>query len=1290
MSKEEKGKNNEKAAPVEASRGVVSRDIVPEMKESYLDYAMSVITQRALPDVRDGLKPVHRRILFSMHEMGLTASARFRKSAAIVGECFVKGTLVSTPKGLTPIEKLGVGDLVYTQNGAKKITERYIMPERPLIKVTLQNGLANTVTPSQKFKVLTKERQYIWKEAKDLASEDYVVMRGVYPEISDLAKLPGFRGKNMTVNSSLAYMLGQLISDGWVSYDYGLKKMPRLGFCSSDRVVMEKIRSVLSHEFGYEAKIEVKRKKLFKPLYYVRVSSSVVTKYVLGTFFGENIKLTAHTKYIPEQIFKSPRSVISAFFAGLYDGDGSFNSAKRSINYTTVSPRLAAELQSLFISLAINARCYTFGSENKPSRMIAGHASKSNYPAFAVEIAGSHATVFSALVKDFLETPRKKIRAESIANTEKKSREWSDFDVIPYASGWAFGELSFYHIGSGWYRNDDTGEKFRDGITYQGGGKMRYASAIAERPLRGTQIIEWGIAAKLRRVGSPLAEFFEDIIKNGIFFTKISSVESAPAEITYDIQVADDHEFVANGQLVHNCLGKYHPHGDVAVYDSMVKMAQIFSLRYPLVMGQGNFGSIDGDSQAAMRYTEAKMSRVAGEMIRDLDKETVEWRPNYDGTRKEPIVMPSLAPNLLLNGTLGIAVGMASNIPPHNLREVADAIIYLIDDKNATTEDLLKFIKGPDFPTGGVIYGDKDIAHAYGNGKGGVVARGEAEIVETKSGMFQIIITSIPYRVNKSVLIESIANLVREKKLEGIKGLRDESAKDIRIAIDLKNGSHPQAILNYLYKHTQLEETFHFNMVALVDGVPKTLSLKTILEEFIKHRQVVVRRRTEFDLRKAEAREHILLGLSKALDHIDEIIKLIKKAKDVDEARANLMKQFKFSELQANAILDMKLQRLAGLERKKIEDELKAVQELIKSLKEILSSVKRMLTIVKDELREAAAKYGDDRRTKVVKHAAKEFSLEDTIPDSESILVLTTGGYIKRTDPDEYRKQRRGGVGVVDLDTKEEDFVSIFLTATTHNDLLFFTDKGKAYQIKMYDIPEGRRATKGKSVMNFISLGSDEKVTSVLAMPKEIKKSALGMMLVTKQGTAKKVDAASFHDVRRSGIIAIRLDAGDALESASFVDKGDQIIIATAKGQSLRFKESDVRLMGRAAGGVRAIRLGKGDAVVGADVVKKDAKEPRLLVVMENGYGKTTPLKEYKIQHRGGSGIKTAKITPKTGNLMTSRVVVDEEAEVAAISKKSQVIRVDIKEIPSLGRQTQGVRIMKLREGDSIASIVCL
>ncbi len=746
-----------------------------------------------------------------------------------------------------------------------------------------------------------------------------------------------------------------------------------------------------------------------------------------------------------------------------------------------------------------------------------------------------------------------------------------------------------------------------------------------------------------------------------------------------------------SAKIVGDVTGNYHPHGTVAVYESMVNMAQDFRMRYPLVIGQGNFGSIDGDNAAADRYTEAKMSRVAQEMLGDIEKDTVDFRMNYEGTRKEPIVLPTAVPNLLLNGTLGIAVGMATNIAPHNLGEVVDATIHLIDDKEATTEDLLTHIKGPDFPTGGIMYGEKDIHHAYSTGRGGIVVRGEAEIVEDKKGQFQIIISSIPYRVNKAELIIKIADLVREKAIEGIKGLRDESDKELRIAIDLKNGAHPEKVLNYIYQHTQLEDTFHMNTVALVNGVPQTLSLKSILEEFVSHRIEVIRRRTKFDLNKAEEREHILLGLKKALDHIDEIITLIRGSKDAVEAHANLIKKFKFSDKQATAILEMRLQRLAGLERKKVLDELAEVQALIIDLKEILGSDKKVRTLIKTELTGIKEKFGDERRTRLIKHGLKDFNPEDLIPDEESVLVLTKGGYIKRTNPDEYRKQKRGGVGVVDLDTKEEDFISHLIYASAHNDLLFFTDKGKAYQIKMYDLPEGKRATKGKSIMNFLSLAEDEKVTSILPMPKNKKEAeGLSLMMVTRGGTGKKSSAAHFRDVRRSGLIAITLDDKDELMSASFVSKGDDIMIATKEGQSIRFKESDVREMGRNAGGVRVIKLGKDDAVISADIVSKDAKNPALFVMGANGYGKKTKLSEYKVQNRSGSGILTMNVTAKTGPLMSAKVVTDDDEEIVAMSKKSQVIRVDIKEIPTLGRSTQGVRVMKLRDGDSLASLICL
>lgn len=743
--------------------------------------------------------------------------------------------------------------------------------------------------------------------------------------------------------------------------------------------------------------------------------------------------------------------------------------------------------------------------------------------------------------------------------------------------------------------------------------------------------------------------------------------------------------------VVGDVLGSFHPHGDAAVYEAMVKLAQPFSTRYPLVIGQGNFGSIDGDGAAAYRYTEAKMSKIAEEMLRDLEKDTVNWRPNFDGTKREPEVLPAAVPNLLLTGTLGIAVGMATNIPPHNLREVSDAVAHLIDNPEASTDDLLKFVKGPDFPLGAVAFNQQDIAHAYGSGKGGVVVRGEAEIVEDKKGNYSIVITSVPYRVNKADMQERIANLVREKKIEGIREMRDESTSDIRVVIELKGGANPQTVLNKLYKHTELESTFHYNMVALVDGVPQTLSLKAILEEYVKHRREVVKRRTEYDLNKAKDREHILLGLKKALDHIDAIIKLIRGSKDVPTAHQGLMAQFKFSQVQAQAILDLRLQKLAGLERKKIEEELREVQKLIAELEAILKSVKKIMEVVKSELLEIADKYGDDRRTKIVKGGVKNLSAEDLVADEESVLVLTRGGYVKRTNPSEYRTQKRGGVGVVDLNTKEEDVVTNLLTTSTHSDLLFFTDRGRVFQCKMYEIPEGRRATKGKSIMNFLSLSGEERVTSVLAVRKSDWEGDWGLLMVTEQGVAKKSDAGAFKDVRRSGLIAITLHEGDSLISARFVGKGDEVSLITNSGQQIRFKESDVRQMGRTAAGVTGMRLKKGDHVVSADVIKKGEKEIEILVVMENGYGKTTNAREYKVQKRGGSGIKTAKVTSKTGKVIGGAVLNQEdkaEGELVVMSRKGQVIKMPLKDVPALGRDTQGVRIMRLREGDSIASMV--
>ena len=745
--------------------------------------------------------------------------------------------------------------------------------------------------------------------------------------------------------------------------------------------------------------------------------------------------------------------------------------------------------------------------------------------------------------------------------------------------------------------------------------------------------------------------------------------------------------FKKSATIVGDVLGKYHPHGDTSVYDAMVNMAQDFSYRYPLIWGQGNFGSIDGDSAAAYRYTEAKMEKISAEMLRDIEKETVDYVSNFDDTRREPMVLPAAVPALLLNGQLGIAVGMATNIPPHNLGEVVDAVVALIDNPKTPANDLVQYIKGPDFPLGGVIYGKEDILTAYLTGRGGVVTRGEASIEEGKRGTTQIIITSIPYRVNKQSLIMKIADLVRDKKIKGIGGLRDESTKDIRIAIDLKGGTQAQKVLNYIYKHTELEQKFNFNMVALVDGVPQTLGLKDILEYFIEHRRDVVRRRTQFDLNKALARAHILEGLTLALDHIDEVIALIKKSKDTSEARLGLIKKFTLSEIQANAILEMKLQKLAGLERKKIEDELREVQKTIKELTELLKSDTKMLQVIKDELLDIRARYADERRTKVIASPLGSFNEEDLIPEKEFALVLTQEGYIKRTDPSEYKSQKRGGVGVVDMDTKEEDIVTHLLTADTHAHILFFSDRGKVYQTKMYDLPEGKRSTKGKSIKNFLPLEGEEKITSILPVPKGKELSDVSLFFITKKGTIKRTAADAFAKVRSSGITALSLNDDDELLEVQLVRDNDEMIFVTQNGQSLRTKVSLVRPMGRSAAGVRGMKLQGNDVIVAADVITGGNDENlTILVLTEHGYGKQTELNEYKVQGRGGSGIITLKVTDKTGVIVGARVISSQNFEFLAMSAQSQVIRTNVKSVSILGRATQGVRVMKLRDGDTLAS----
>jgi DNA gyrase subunit A len=732
-------------------------------------------------------------------------------------------------------------------------------------------------------------------------------------------------------------------------------------------------------------------------------------------------------------------------------------------------------------------------------------------------------------------------------------------------------------------------------------------------------------------------------------------------------------------------MGDYHPHGDASIYDSMVRMAQDWAMRYPLVNGQGNFGSMDGDPPAAMRYTEAKLQRVADELLVDIDKETVDFRDNYDGRLQEPSVLPGKLPNLLLNGQIGIAVGMATSIPPHNLTELIDATITQIDNPEATLDDLLEHVKGPDFPTGGIIYGRDALRTAYATGRGGVVVRGVAEIVENKKGRSQIIISEIPYGLNKESLVIKIADLVKEKKVSGIADLRDETARgQVRIVVDLKKDAYPKKLLNQLYKLTPLQTSFHFNMMALVDGIqPRVLGLQDIIQEHIKHRQVVVRRRTEYELRKAKERAHILEGLKIALDNIDEVISTIRASETTEEAAANLIKKFKLSEIQARAILAMQLRTLAGLERKKIEDELAELLLLIAKLEAILADEKKILKIIKDEMLELKKQYGDERRTRVVASELGKMNDEDLIADEQVVVTLTAANYIKRSQIAEYKKQGRGGKGRRGMATREEDVIEHVVNASTHDFLLFFTNKGRVFRLKTYEVPQASLSAKGIALVNLLQLQPEETVSSVINVSKT--DNAANLIMCTVRGTVKKTPFEQYKNVRTSGLIAINLDDGDELKWIRMTSGDNEVVISTSQGQAIRFHEKDARPMGRVSRGVRGIRLRADDRVIGMDIVEEDSS---IFVISKYGYGKRTKVSQFTPHARGGVGIRSAIVNSKTGELVGVKTLGEGmEQEVIIISQNGQTIRLGIKGIPALGRATQGVRIMRLNDGDEVVSL---
>lgn len=1358
---------------------VSNREIVQELKESYIDYAMSVIVARALPDVRDGLKPVHRKILYAMNEMGLSASAKFRKCAAITGDtmakfhphgdtaiydslvrmaqdfnlryplvhgqgnfgCFTKDTKVR----LTDGRNLSFEELIREQSDGKKhwtfsfnnqtkkieVAEiknpRLTIEKAEIIEITLDNNYKIKCTPNHRF--MLKNGTY--KEAAKLTQEDSLMpsYRKVYDGKED-KNLKGYEITYQPIEEKWEFV--HRLSDKWNLENkvYDVKNgriRHHLDFNKLNNNPDNILRIQWQDHWKYHKEIASSRHKN-NPGYVKKIAegrdafwAKKENKEKFSQLRAENNKkMWGMQKYrnlwikSKKEMWENPeykefmRKASSDNLKKLWgkqvfrDLLSDLKSQEMKNRWQDTNYRLAMTEQMEKISLRIwsNPAHREYISKLMKERFSdpiwrenQSKISKDlwNDPNYRAKYPSNH---FSSMAKKLWENPQTKT-----FHSEKLMKQRQNPEFIK--------------------RNKES-------------LKELYNRRIKKNPNLMKELAMKSKESLLKEWRNP--EYKNNIIKNKILrYVSTLLKKYEKSKITPDIYERERYnncfpkfentlKYFSNFSEILEKAEKYN-HRIISIKIIPVK-EDVYDLTidnlHNFLLDAGVFvhNSIDGDSAASMRYTEAKLSKVGEVMLADIEKDTVNFIDNYDGTRKEPTVLPSPLPQLLLNGSLGIAVGMATNIPPHNLTELSDALMYILENPKAETVDLFQFIQGPDFPTGGIIYDQKEIISAYSQGKGSIIMRGKAEIVEKKDGAEQIVITELPYQVLKSTLVEEMANLVQEKKIEGIRDIKDLSDRQgMSIMIDVKKGFEPQRVLNRLYKFTNLQKTFHLNLLALVDGIqPEILSIADVLKYFLTHRTQVVTRRTNFDLQKAKERAHILEGLTIALKKIDDVIATIKKSKDREDAKNNLIKKFKLSERQAVAILEMKLQTLAGLERKKIEDELKEILEKIKEFTAILKSPEKLKGIIKKEILDLKEKFGDARKTKVIKQKLGEISEIDLVPLEDTMVTLTTGGYIKRINPATYKIQKRGGKGIMGMKTMQDDIVEHFLFASTHDNLLFFTDSGKVFQTQVYEIPEGTRVARGRGLMNFLEVSAEEKVLSLvplvpMAEPSRIRdevgkkaddrqlRTEKYLVMVTKNGRIKKTALEEFSNVRKSGIIAIKLEQGDALKKVVKTTGQDDIILATKQGLSIRFKEKDIRPMGRATAGVRGIKLKKGDEVIGMDVITSDKLQATsdkkvkqyFLVVMENGYGKRTDVSQYKVQGRGGSGIKTANITSKTGGIILSCIVEDstEDEDLIVISQKGQVIRTLTKSISVLGRATQGVRIMRMDPGDKVASGAC-
>jgi len=1334
------------------------REITEEMKESYIDYAMSVIISRALPDVRDGLKPVHRRILYTMLEDGLRHDAKFRKSATVVGSCLgryhphgdvaVYDSLARMAQDFSlryPLVK-GQGNFgCFTKDTKVRLTDGRNLSFEELIKeqkerkrhwtFTFNPQIGKIEIVEIKNPRLTRENEKIIEVTLDNGEKikctlDHLFMLrdGSYKKAIELKKgnslMPLYTKLYDSEDENLKgyEMVYQPIGGNWefihrLSDEYNLRN--GIYQKNAGRIRHHKDFNKLNNNPNNILRIQWQDHWKFHKIIaserhkndpeYVRKLAEGRRKFI------ENNRhvFTIRAINLNKKLWTNPdfRKRHSERIKKMWQDPKYKEYMRKASSKNLKSLWKRKDFQELLSKLKSEEMKKRWQDE----KYRAYWSKKMKEISLKIWSSPSHREYISKLMKEKSQDPRWRERQSKIAkalwqNPEYRAKYQKDYFQKIGKKPWLNPEFRKRQTEKAikQWQNSEFRKKALKVV------RKGHREFLKRNPDWMKKLTEKAKISLHKNWKNP--QYKEKVVKSRILSYVYSLLNEHP-KVTPEIYERERYN---------NCIPKiknalnYFDNFSEILAESQKRNHKVIKTRvlrerkdvydlttepwhnFALAAGIFVHNSIDSDPPAAQRYTECKLSEIGEEMLRDIEKNTVNFTDNYDGTRKEPMVLPSPLPQLLLNGSLGIAVGMATNIPPHNLGEVIDAAIYLLDHSKADTEDLFQFIKGPDFPTGGQIYGKKEIIEAYSQGKGGILTRGKVEILEGETGKTQILITEIPFQAQKSSLIEQLAKLVQEKKIQGIRDIRDESDKEgLRIVIDLSREAYPQKVLNQLYKFTDLQRTFHLNMLALVDGIqPRVLSLVDLLNSYLSFRKEVVFRRTKYDLKKAEEKAHILLGLNKCLGKIDQVIKLIKTSKDREEAEKRLMKRFKLTKIQANAILETKLSALAKLERKKIEEELKENLEKIKIFKAISKSPQKIKEITKKELKEIKEKFGDERKTKVFTQRVGEIAVEDLIPQEETIITLTQAGYIKRINPKIYKIQKRGGKGMVGMQTLQDDIVEHFLSANTHDALLFFTDSGKVFKIVVYEIPEATRVARGRGLLNFLEISPQEKVLTLFPLSKEdLKLGIKYLVMSTKNGIIKKTEISDFENVRRSGLIAISLKRGDLLKAVQKSSGEDEVILVTQKGQAIRFKEKDIRPMGRQASGIKGMRLKRDDRVVGMDIIsnfkfqisnfkQKEKTKQYLLVVTENGYGKRTDLAEYRLQKRGGSGIKTAKITSKTGDLVFSKLITDEE-DLIIISRKGKVIRTKISQIPKLSRATQGVKIMRLEE-DKVASATCI